>query len=277
MSKVAKRINLYYRMFESYSSTGVLKTWWFYWSLLSILAFVLSVLFDLVNYKKDGISSFLLYLLPVMFFEIIGLICWHNLQKYRNDEIAKRCQRHLNVKQKNIKVLKEIWIKRYISSNTTSYLGIAESIEKVILIKERNKSQFYFGRRELISLVYTVESRPRVLALLMAFGAAVIALSVRGGATVDNVFEYYQGATIKLLLGFAFMVSFFLMLTSQFLKFIFIFLLLIYDMLFDWRSSISVLSPRKTKFFVNQLIQMYDLEKNRFPAYHAPSVSEYES
>ena len=95
----------------------------------------------------------------------------------------------------------------------------------------------------------------------MALTAAIVALAIRGGATLDTVFELFEALSWRHTFLIFIVIPLYLMITYVFSRFIFMLLLQLYDVFFDNFRGLSVLSVRKTRFFVNQLIDLYDFEK----------------
>ena len=186
------------------------------------------------------------------------------LMKMQEKRIIKKAQCLLQTTENSIPKLKKLWFKAAIGTDSTQYLEVAEKIDKIIKIKEINQSNFKFGSKELGNLIFQTESKNRILAMFMGCFAAVVALSIKSGATIDDLISFYSDAPFLTLLFLDFLLSIFLLLAILITKLAFLF---IFDLFSSWSDSLNkqkAISPRRAKIFINQLLYFYDLPKGKF-------------
>ena len=259
-------INAYYDTFESYKP--ILR-------FNNLVLWLLSFLFGLFLYSFYWYVSLTAFpnfpeinrtirLIIVIFFEILVLMCWFTLMKMQEKRIIKKAQCLLQTTENSIPKLKKLWFKAAIGTDSTQYLEVAEKIDKIIKIKEINQSNFKFGSKELGNLIFQTESKNRILAMFMGCFAAVVALSIKSGATIDDLISFYSDAPFLTLLFLDFLLSIFLLLAILITKLAFLF---IFDLFSSWSDSLNkqkAISPRRAKIFINQLLYFYDLPKGKF-------------
>lgn len=262
MSHTFRTINRYHDQFESYKNVITPKYFVFWISIFSIASFIYSF-FWYLNGELCPESALKQNhrLFVVMAFEVIALLCWFRLQGMRNKLVAESARALLKTNETNIAKLKTMWLEKTLGTPSSKFLEIARDIDDLLDLRERNKSPLSLDFQRFLSLIFTIESKNRVLAMFMSICAAVIGLSISAGASVDNIFSFFEGESIGSLFLFTFIFSIFLMLTYL----VFWYTLLVFSAVvgssLDRLDGLNSTSNRRARTFINQLVALHELPK----------------
>lgn len=266
MNHVFKTINEYHQSFESYKDVITLKSPWVWLSVLALILFGYSFFWYIDNTFLPLVS------LPsekrifiVIFFEIITLICWVKLQIIRDRVVINRIQRLLKTEVNDMVELKSMWFEATLGQSKTSYLKLAEDIDKLVSLREKHKSNLSINKKQIAELLFSSESKNRVLGMFMGICASIVGLSIAGGATINNVFEFYEKESLYNLFGLVAKFSISVMLSFLVFRYILLVFLLMVELIFDKADGMNSTSSRRASIFINQLIALHQLEKAREP------------
>jgi len=264
MSHTFRTINRYHDQFESYKNVITPKSSVFWVSIIAITAFIYS--FSWYVNKDLWPASTLEQnhrLFVVMGFEVVALICWFKLQDMRDKLVVESTRSLLRIEEKNIRKLKKIWLEKTLGIPSSKFLGLARDIDDLLNLEERNKSPFSLDAQRFLSLIFTMESKNRILAMFMGACAAIIGLSISAGASVENLFSFVEGESINSILSVIFISSVFLMLTSLVFWYLILVFATVIGSAFDRLDGLNSSSNRRVKTFINQLVVLHELPKGR--------------
>lgn len=263
MGNLFKIINTYHDLFFSYKDLIYLKNIKIWVLFISILAFIYSFYwyFDKSAFPYFPEVNRFYRLFFCIFIEFIVLICWFKLDKQRERIIVLKIQSIFRTDETNIYNLKKIWFKRCVSADTSSYLEIAEKIDKVLNIKEKYKSNFEFDLTSFGKLIYISDSKNRLLAMFMGVAAGMIALTISTGTNIYNVFDFFENYTFSKFFAYVFVYSIFIMLFILIIKGLVMILVEVISSFSERLDKDKVMSRRRSRIFINQLIHFYDLPK----------------
>lgn len=193
--------------------------------------------------------------------EIIVLICWFKLEKQREKKIISRLQVLFATDKNNFYELKKLWFKNYVNSNPNTYLEIAEKIDKVLVLKEKYKSVFSFDTYSFGRLIFTSDSKNRLLAMFMGGVAALIALTISTGVNINNIFEIFNNYSLIKFIANVFVFSIFLMFLMLIIKGSILISVELLSSFGDQLDKDRATSKRRSRIFINQLLYFYDLPK----------------
>jgi hypothetical protein len=265
MNHVFKTINEYHQNFESYKDVVTLKSPWVWLSILALMLFGYSffwyidnTLLPLVSLPSEKRIFF------VILFEVITLLCWFKLQIIRDRVVINRIQKLLETEENDILKLKSMWFEDTLGQSNTTYLKLADDIDKLISLREKHQSNLSLSmdKKQIAELLFSSESKNRVLAMFMGICASIMGLSIAGGATINNVFEFYEKESLSALFWVAAKFSVLVILSFLVFRYILLVLLLMVELMFDKADGMNSTSSRRASIFIDQLIALHQLEKH---------------
>lgn len=264
MSHVFRTINRYHDQFESYKTVITLKSKIFWISMIAVIAFLYSF-FWYVDQSLWPVSEVArgYRLFWVMAFEVLVLVCWHRLQSLRNQSIIERAQRLLKTDSINVHELKKVWFEKTLGIPSTEFLELALKIDQFLDLKDRNRPPLSLNRAKIFNLIFTVDSKNRVLAMFMGICAAFIGLSISAGISINDLFSQLEKENIKSLLAMVVIISFFMMLTYLVSWYLVVVLLTFLSNLSGRLDGLNSTSDLKARAFINQLVKLHELPKGR--------------
>lgn len=265
MNHVYRTINRYYLDFESYRGIATPKSAWVWLSIFSMAGLGWSFFWyvNLDAWPYSDLSQ--KYRLPVaLFFEFVALGCWFRLQILRDRSIVERCQKQFKTKRKKIPELKELWLEHTLAAKKTEYLDLAERIDKMVSLRCRHRPSFELTKKQFWELIYSPESKGRILAMFMGTCAGLVGLSIAGGANIDYVFAAFRGATFWEVTVHIVVTSIFLFLMLCAFRYAALMTLLAVEIVSDTKDGMSSTSSRRASIFINQLVALHEIEKGRF-------------
>ncbi len=263
MGNLFKIINIYYELFESYKPIFFIKNKYIWFLFVSFSIFICSFFWyiniNVFNFMPEIHRFYRLIICIVM--EIIVLISWFKLEKQREKKIISRLQILFITDENNFYELKKLWFKNCVNSNQNTYLEIAEKIDKVFVLKEKYKSVFSFDTYSFGRLIFTSDSKNRLLAMFMGGVAALIALTISTGVNINNVFEFFYNYSLTKFIANVFVFSVFLMFLMLIIKVAILISVELLSSFGDQLDKDRATSKRRSRIFINQLLYFYDLPK----------------
>ncbi len=255
--------NIYYELFESYKPIFFIKNKYIWFLFVSFSIFICSFFWyiniNVFNFMPEIHRFYRLIICIVM--EIIVLISWFKLEKQREKKIISRLQILFITDENNFYELKKLWFKNCVNSNQNTYLEIAEKIDKVFVLKEKYKSVFSFDTYSFGRLIFTSDSKNRLLAMFMGGVAALIALTISTGVNINNVFEFFYNYSLTKFIANVFVFSVFLMFLMLIIKVAILISVELLSSFGDQLDKDRATSKRRSRIFINQLLYFYDLPK----------------
>lgn len=264
MNHIYRTVNRYHHDFESFRGVVKLTSVW-------VWGFVISSVgmgYSFVWYANADVWPYGYWpqgrrLILVLFLELVAISCWARLQWLRDKSVVERCQKKFGTKSESMTHLKYLWFKHTLNVKKTSYLDLALQIDKMIELRIKHKSSFSLGKKQIMDLVFSVESKNRVLAMFMGLCAAVVALSIANGARLDDLIYLFHEESAWQIFGIVFFVSIIFMVTFLVFRYILIFLVVAFENFFNLADGLNSTSKRRVSNFINQLISLHELEKAR--------------
>ncbi len=258
-----KIINSYYDLFVSYKRVIYLKNKniWFFVILFCVFAYSFFWYTTLNAFPYLPEFNQLYRLMLCIFMEVIVLLLWFKLEKQRERVIISRVQLLFATNEDNIYELKKMWFKKCVSANLNSYLEIAENIDKVLTLKEKYKSVFASDANSFGRLIFTSDSKNRLLAMFMGIVAALIALTISTGVNIYSIFIFFENYSLSKFIAHVFVFSVFLMLFILIIKGLIIAFVELISTFGDQLDKDRATSKRRSRIFINQLLYFYDLPK----------------
>ncbi|MCF2828660.1 MULTISPECIES: hypothetical protein [unclassified Pseudoalteromonas] len=268
MRNVHTTINRYYRVFESYEGVFSPKSL-LLWAVMvsSLLSFTstfwLAGFIQIEKYIQIEKVSSAVKVACFLFFSILAFFSWLKVLLKKDNFARRRAQIELQTNEEKLWKLEEMWLRRYLPYKPSEYLSLAEDIDKSLSLREKYASSDKINARKVMEHIFANESKARVLAMFLMFCASIVALSIKGGATIETVFSFYENATRKEL------VTIFLIFPAVSyvfyveLKIITAYLAMLIERGFERLDGKSAYSKRKAKIFINVLVRYFAFEKPR--------------
>lgn len=264
MNHVYRTINRYYQEFESYRGIATLKSPWVWLSLFSLAALGWSFYWYINVDAWPHLDIPQDYRVTVgLFFEAVALGCWFRLQVLRDRVIIERCQKQFKTKSKKMPELKALWLEHTLATSKTEYLDLAEKIDKMVSLRFRHKPSLELTKKQFWELIFSSESKGRILAMFMGACAGLVGLSIAGGATIEDVFVAFRGATFWGVTVQVAVISVFLFLVLGAFRYVALMALLVVEIASDKIDGMNSTSSRRASIFINQLVALHEIEKGR--------------
>ena len=266
MGNLFKIINAYYNLFESYSSVVYLKNikiWTFIFLFIVFLySFYWYARVDVFPYFSNLGQTIRLIICIIL--EVILLCNLFLIMQQRDKIIIKNMQKVLGTNEQSLSKLKRIWLLKFLDVLPINYIEIAEKIDKLISLKERNQSVFVFGSKQAMNILFQPESKNRTLAMFMGGCAVVMSLCIAAGSNINDVFDFYKGASIEKIALLDFLLAFYIVIATLIFKYLCLMIFEVVGLFFDKIDKNRVVSRRRARIFINELLIFYDLPKGRF-------------
>ncbi|MFT6976081.1 MAG: hypothetical protein ACJA0E_002084 [Bermanella sp.] len=237
---------------------------------MSMVSFIYSFFWhlDYVAWPESSLEENQRFFIVVAF-EVISLLCWIRLQSIRNKRIVNMMQKKLETGEKNIIKLKKRWIEKTLGISSSEFFSLAKDIDSMLALKQRNKSPFSFSLDQVINLIFTSESKNRVLAMFMGICAGLVGLSISSGASIHNTFSFYKNYSPESLILISFFISIFILLTYLVFRYALLILFTALSAISGRFDGLNAISNMRTKYFVHDLVFLHELPKGRGRVQHS--------
>lgn len=262
MRNIHTTINEYYNTFESHKgviSVKSIRLWLFVLVLILSVISTFSVV-DLLNfewYPSDRKTQFIICV--ASFFGT--MVCWCAVMAKRQQAVIRRCQLLLNTDERSLSVLKSMWLKRFLPYKPPQYLELVEMVDKVASLRDKYRELNDFSFQEISAYIFTSESKPRVLAMFLMLCATVATLSVKEGATLTSILEFYGSATVDQLLMIFVYTPIIMLIAYVEVKFCILGLARLLERVIERLNGKNDYSRRRAKIFINALLISFSFEK----------------
>lgn len=264
MNHVYRTVNRYHNQFESFKEVIRFRNLSIWIFVLSVIGMIYSI-FHLLGIEHGNTNQILVGLsfLSIFIFEVIAILAWVRIQYLRDKLVISSCQKRLKTDVKSIAELKALWFERTLDYKRTDYLQVASDIDKMIQLRDKHRSSFTFGKKQILNVVFSFDSKNRILAMFMGVCAIIVALSISSGASLENIYSFYREGELMLWISFAIILSILLMIAFLVIRHVTIFFIVIFENIFNMIDGESSTSRRRASNFINQLINQYELKKGR--------------
>lgn len=211
MEQLFTAANHYYAELERIGFRETIKLVWF-WIFLVFLCFVgwklitANSLSDLA--AKGSILGF--SELSMIVFQFAFMAVYFNLQRERKKVILSRINKAYSQSFNSIDNARRFLLQRNFGRNEHEYLPFSDEITKAINYYNSLRNPFSFSASQALLLIYNPESKQRIYALLLLIASALTALSIRDGAGIQNIFEFFLGNNSGSLIVLVFFLTIFL-------------------------------------------------------------------
>lgn len=272
VSHIFRTINRYHDRFESYKEEiGLSKplTWLAIFSGVAMgfffIKFISATELEALSFERYK------YLLTAFAFEIIALLCWFVMTRRRDEKAVKKCQAEFKIKSRDLGELKKIWLASTLKEPRVSYLALAKEVEEFLNILDRHRPSTELSKEFLMNLIYSKESKNRILALFMGSCAITTALSIATGANIEYVFSFFHEARLLDVFSLILTISVFLIFTALSTRYLLLIIVQIVSNVRDDFKGMNSRSRRRSSSFIRQLIELHEFEKARVPASYKTS------
>jgi hypothetical protein len=224
-------------------------------SVICTLLFINIISFDW--YFSNNKVRFTLFALSF----ILALVCFFILTNERDKKAIKRNQLFLKTDERSLGQLRSIWIAKYLPYEQSQYLELAEMIDKNVELRKKYKEFTDFSFKEIGGYIFANESKPRVLAMFLMLCATIATLSIKEGATITSVLDFYGSASAYQIANIFIYFPIVAFVGYLELKFGAIAIGKLGECFFDRYNGENAYSERRTRIFVNELVRSFSFEK----------------
>lgn len=262
MSQVTRVINEYYDDFESYDCVFNLKTirFWLCLFFLIMLFIMIAWHFRVIELEFIEVSESLKKWL-LFSFEISFLILFFSLNVLRDNLVISRMQDKLRTKEVKLKKLKTIWLQQTLNVDKNDYLSLAKDLDMMFELRKKYKGILLPSWESFFSLIYTADSKNRILAMLIAICAATVALSISAGSNINDVFSMFHENSIYELFLWDLIVSFIIILIYVGLKMTALMVYAAIYQLSDKLKRVDDIDRLRVSLFINLLLDAHEFKK----------------
>ncbi|RZG01220.1 hypothetical protein EXT48_18030 [Pseudoalteromonas sp. CO348] len=261
-------INEYYCIFESYKgvfSPGA----WLFWGVVtsSSLSFIsiwwLVGLIEIEKYLEIDEVSQVVKATFFLSFCVLTFLSWLKILLKKDQLARQRAQSVLQTNEDKLWKLEKMWLLKAMPYKESEYLSLAKDIDVSLSLRQKYSSLEKLSARKIMEHIFTDESKPRVLAMFLTLCASIVALSIKGGATIESVFKFYDEASRKEL--FTIFITFPVISYTFYveLKIVTAFLARLIERGIERLDGKHAYSKRKAKIFINVLLRSFAFEKPR--------------
>lgn len=253
MRQVFAISNLYYRDFENIFNYVPIRNIRMIFVLASGACFVsacIHVLGDIFRGTAvNGLKDFLLLIM----FEVFFLISWFVALEFKKQQVLLKFRKEYCSDKLTLDTIKRKRLSDLMNCSPQQFTNQAKELDELLLLHEKYRSQFELTTEHCRNWFFSYDARPRLLTLLVFIASAILVLSVREGATLSTVFEFYGPAGDNVAIAYFFVIfllACFLATTS------FTFKVLIYLIqVFFWRlDSSNKARPDSVRYLISDLI-----------------------
>lgn len=266
MNHVFKTINQYHSLFESYDQVHKLTNFRVWLVIVCLSGFLISAYaalgftFELLPLPfGDTKSAFI----ACIIFEVIGLIAFAALNSQKEQQVLKQSAILMKSDLKHLTDYKKLWLKNHVGYEPCEYGDLIKLIDDNLEIRKKNKPTFALSRTDIANAFFTSDAKPRIYALLLAIASTILALSIKNGSTIEDVFKFFDGPSIGQLFLICLFLALFLLLTAAFIKKCVHVLWLCYDILCAKIDGEYAISELRAKIFMRELVKYQEIKKPR--------------
>ncbi|MCG7566606.1 hypothetical protein MHM95_09915 [Pseudoalteromonas sp. CnMc7-15] len=268
MRNVHTTINDYYKTFESYRGVFSYKSWLTWFVMISMLLSCFSIFWFVGITNPEAYFGFpdaskSVRMIVFLAIAAITTFSWFKVTFKKDSLTRQRAQSILDTEEDKLWKLEKMWLHKHLPHNQFEYLELAEKIESSVSLREKYRGFSSFSAKDILEHIFSNESKPRVLAMFLMLCAGIVTLSIKGGASLETVFEFYGKASWKELIMIFLFVPVMVYVAYLEIKFVVIVLARGLERLFERYDGQSAYSRRKTKIFINALVRYFAFEKPR--------------
>lgn len=266
MRNVYTTINDYYNIFDSYKGVFSPKSWITWFMGISMFLFCASIFWlvgvlKLESYFGYSVISYGDRKAIIICLALTTLFSWIKVSLRKSEVVRQRAQHVIGTNEIKLWKLEKLWLEKFLPYKQSEYLSLAEQIDKSVYLREKNKGFSNFSGRSFLEHIFSSESKPRVLAMLLMLFASVLTLSVRAGADINTVFQFYSSASWREFSMFHLFFPIICYVAFIEIKLAIVICAIGIERVIERGNSQSVFSRRKTKIFINVLVRFFAFEK----------------
>jgi len=212
MNRLFVTANHYYSALERFGLQYMLKSPW-PWLLAALLfAFIWQgFAFVTSGPKLHGTAHFLdwqFVSLIVLEFAILALSS--KLKSEKTKFVLKRINSKYRQSFSSIEQTRRFLLRRLLGRHESEYLSFVDDIQKAIAYQDQLRNPLAFDFSRVLLFLYDPDSKQRIYALLVVIVSVLTALSIREGGSISNVFEFFAGENVALVIFAWFLLVIFL-------------------------------------------------------------------
>lgn len=264
MNHIHKTANRYYMAFESYEGVIHLKSPLMYFFLLSVCGMIFCMFGFAALLPVDvQILSKNCFIVSTFVFEVIALVVWGVLQTKKENRTIARMQRQLKSSSDTLKELKSEWFEKTLEITNTEYLSLASDLDKYLELKDRHRPILKLTSKQALDLLFSADSKNRVLAIFMGLCAATIALCIAAGTNIYTILEILESENLYVFFFMVFWVSLLLLGFYLVLRYSILLVYIIFENTTGKIDGLNSTSKRRVQIFINQLLQLHVVRRGR--------------
>lgn len=187
----------------------------------------------------------------------LSMACWGRLYLLRDKLVVSTLQNRAKTESSTLKEVRCEWLNVTFGVTRMDYLNLAKEINEMLELKKSNTHALSFNRKQLLQFLLIDGTHTRILNALLAISAAIVALSIAGGANLDTVFRFYSGLSSSQLFGLYFIATFVLMFLYGALVYFAQILIFVFDISIAKLDGLNSQSDVRAKRLIVDLLDLY--------------------
>lgn len=202
MNRLFVTANHYYSVLERFGPQYILKSPWPWVWVVLVFVFIWQGFAFVTNGKElHGTALFLDWqFLSLIVLEFAILALSNKLKSEKTKVVLERINSKYRKSFSSIEQAKRFLLKRFFGRHESEYLSFADDIQKAITYQDQLRNPLAFGFSRVLLFLYDPDSKQRIYALMVVIVSVLIALSIREGGSISNVFEFFAGENIALVI-----------------------------------------------------------------------------
>ncbi|WP_154048387.1 hypothetical protein [Thiomonas intermedia] len=262
---------VYYNAFEWPGWRHILRSWafWFFLASLAIFIYTFFILSVEASTKLSRIRHIPHNerLLIIIATEILCLGSWFVFQFKKYTYLLKRAQRSQDLRDAPLRLLKRHALSTYLQVRSTEFADIAKKIGAAAALEQSVADPRDYSLRAILGYIYSPDSKPRIYTLLGALIAIITALSIKNGASLAGIKNWYSGYSALALLLTDFLISILIGLLFVIVKHAISFITISIDVFTTQMDGKRGESQHMTNYLIRDLLRLHTAIHLKSPAH----------
>lgn len=161
--------------------------------------------------KLHGTELFLDWqFISLIVLEFALLALSNKLKSEKTKIVLERINSKYRQSFSSIEQARRFLLRRFLGRSESEYLSFADDIQKAMNYQDQLRNPLAFGFSRVLLFLYDPDSKQRIYALLVVIVSVLTALSIREGGSISNVFEFFAGENLALVVFVWFLLVVFL-------------------------------------------------------------------
>lgn len=211
-----------------------------------------SLIYPSSNLEQDH------YLFFALVFEVLVLLCSFWLKEIRDKEAIETLKSYgYETKANDLNSFKCDWINRTFGVDREDYLSLANNIDQAMGLWEKNQLKLSFSKTQIGRVLFIDGTPTRIFNAILAIAAAVIALSIAGGATIDDIFDAIHEVKPNTLWTLFVLIPLLLYLAGFMLKYLILMAVTVAEISIAKLDGLNSRSENRAKVLIIDLLRFY--------------------